>query len=88
MNSARFVKCSVPFLIALNPLFAGEAFARAEFCDELKIKETLLLKRYDDLQKRLDQIDHEIDWLRKQKNNCDHDIQRVRQDLEQLCSLA
>jgi|LakMenE18May11ns_1017448.scaffolds.fasta_scaffold8702495_2 hypothetical protein len=81
MKSTRFLQCLVPLILAMIPMNACSAWNQIDSSDQ----ERSLFLQLNNLQKKIDELEHQIRWLQKQEDDCKHDLQRIRRDLDQLC---
>jgi hypothetical protein len=82
MTSARFVQCPRILILTINLiLIPGNAWS-----SNSSDGEKVLLKQLDDLQRKVDKIDNELNYLLKQKDDCYKDIQKVRFDVDHNCA--
>lgn len=88
MISMKLLQCWVLliFIVALMNLdFASHLLIASGNFAESSTKAKDFYKEIDELQKRLDLIDRQLDWLRKEKDGCILELRRVRHDLDQTC---
>jgi len=83
MNIRHYSTILISLLITSTS--PAPVFALTDCYTERECRQRILLRQLDDLQKRLDLIDHQINQLHRQKNDCGQDIEKVRFELEHVC---
>jgi peptidoglycan hydrolase CwlO-like protein len=83
MNIRHYSTILILLLIALSN--TAPVFALTDCYSEREYRQRIMLRQLDDLQKRLELIDHQINQLHRQKNDCDKDIEKLKFELEHVC---
>jgi len=82
MNSIRFLQCLGAILIAAIQVFCA---SQASDCCDLQIREKILQSEFKQIKKRLDKLNDDIEWLLKEREDCNKELQKIKNDLEQIC---
>ena len=87
MFSNKLMQCYLLMYIALlaglySPNQALESWER---CEETSAKRRSLWKRVQDIEKHINDIDSEIRWLLRKREDCHRDLDRIHNELKNLC---